>query len=171
MSIIYSPESLATLQKFYAALQPDTDRLENIHRGKLQCKKGCSACCEDNLEVFGIEAENIRITQKEFLEKEKAHPKGKCAFLDQEGACRIYASRPYVCRTQGLPLRILNEKGKEIRDVCPLNLTDRKLEQIPEEQLLHTSAYEDFLARLQMAVDKGKMERIKLRDLFNEKRE
>lgn len=166
MSTHYSKESLSTLERFYEALQPDIDRLEKLHRGKLQCKKGCSACCEDQLEVFGVEAENIRVNQSAFLENATPHPVGKCAFLNEEGACRIYESRPFVCRTQGLPLRLLNEKGKEILDVCPLNLDGKNLKDLPKEQLLNTSPYEDFLARLQVAIDKGKMERVKLRSLF-----
>lgn len=74
----------------------------------------------------------------------RAHPAGKCAFLGTEGAslcasstvivqlfvflrsgwipgeCRVYEHRPYVCRTQGLPLRLL-EEGTERRDICELN--------------------------------------------------
>ena len=37
--------------------------------------------------------------------EEGAGPEGACAFLDGEGGCRVYPDRPYVCRTQGLPLR------------------------------------------------------------------
>jgi Fe-S-cluster containining protein len=30
---------------------------------------------------------------------------GRCAFLDDEGACSIYAARPVLCRTHGLALK------------------------------------------------------------------
>jgi len=46
-----------------------------------------------------------------------------------------------------------------LRDVCPLNLEGVNLNKIPEKQLLHTNPYEEFLARLQLAIDKGQMER------------
>jgi len=29
-----------------------------------------------------------------------------CAALDAEGRCRIYAARPLVCRTHGVPVRV-----------------------------------------------------------------
>ncbi|MFN3341119.1 MAG: YkgJ family cysteine cluster protein [Flavobacteriales bacterium] len=167
--IDYSEESLKTLNRFYQALQPDIDRLETAHASKMQCKKGCHACCIDDLVVFGVEAANIIKHYSALVQNEKPHPKGKCAFLNKEGACRIYNVRPFVCRTQGLPLKIINQKGNELRDVCPLNLEGVNLNKIPEKQLLHTNPYEEFLARLQLAVDKGQMERIKLRSLFGEK--
>ncbi|MBK7707050.1 MAG: hypothetical protein IPJ30_15135 [Acidobacteria bacterium] len=51
------------------------------------------------------------------------HTRGACAFLDQD-ACRIYPDRPYVHRTQGLPLRWIEddlEEAFKYRDICPLN--------------------------------------------------
>lgn len=166
MATEYSDEAIHTLHKFYAALQPDIHRLEQLHAKNMVCKKGCFACCEDHLEVFGVEAENIRRNESDVLKNEKPHPAGMCAFLSSEGACRIYENRPFVCRTQGLPLLLTNEQGEKLKDVCPLNFTEETIDSIPEKDFLLTPAYEDFLARLQMAIDKGAMERVALRDLF-----
>ena len=95
------------------------------HATRLRCERGCHACCVDDLTVFEVEAERIRQTYPTLLAEERPAPIGSCAFLDAEGACRIYDARPYVCRTQGLPLRWLdvNEGGDpvEFRDICPLN--------------------------------------------------
>jgi hypothetical protein len=93
-----------------------------LHGARLQCKRGCSGCCVDDLTVFAVEAERIRMHHAQLLGVGAPHPEGACAFLDADGACRIYADRPYVCRTQGLPLRWIDtEREAELRDVCPLN--------------------------------------------------
>ena len=41
-----------------------------------------------------------------------------CPALTEEGRCEIYASRPLVCRTFGLPLR---EGARMLGEVCELN--------------------------------------------------
>ena len=81
----------------------------------------------DQITVFEVEAEVIRRHHADLLAEGEPHAEGACAFLDGEGACRIYEHRPYVCRTQGLPLRWLEEldgETVELRDICPLNDED-----------------------------------------------
>ncbi len=94
--------------------------------GRLRCARGCSSCCLDELSVRPVEAARIRRRQATLLRDARPHPLGACAFLDGSGACRIYQDRPAVCRSQGLPLRLLfeDERGEivEHRDICPLNL-------------------------------------------------
>ncbi len=94
------------LHILHTEVDTESARLRNnpALSGKLQCRRGCTDCCIDDLTVFTIEAERIRIEHPEVL-KEKPGPLGQCAFLNGSGACRIYSARPYVCRTQGLPLR------------------------------------------------------------------
>jgi len=95
------------------------------HAGRIRCARGCASCCLDGLTVFAVEADRIRRAHPALLRDGVPHPPGACAFLDGAGACRIYADRPYVCRTQGLPLRWTEDDGEgggiEYRDVCPLN--------------------------------------------------
>ena len=114
--------------------------LEERYGGRLQCGRGCSGCCVDGITVFAVEAERIRRRHGDLLAKGEPHPPGACAFLDGEGSCRVYADRPYVCRTQGLPLRwfeeIGEEEGAEIverRDICPLNLESLPPNALAEE--------------------------------------
>ncbi|MBI3798314.1 MAG: YkgJ family cysteine cluster protein, partial [Deltaproteobacteria bacterium] len=101
---------------------------------------------------------------------ETPHTEGACAFLNEEGACRIYAHRPYVCRTQGLPLRWIEEREdgsvSEMRDICPLNERGEPLENLAEEACWSIGPFEGRLARLQAAAGNGEMQRIALRDLF-----
>ena len=140
-----------------------------LHADRLQCRRGCAACCVDDLTVYELEAERIRAHCSEVLESEP-HPAGACAFLGADGACRIYAHRPYVCRTQGLPLRWFTEDAGgtvvELRDICPLNETETALEALPETSCWLIGPTEDRLGELQSDLDGGERRRIPLRDLF-----
>ncbi|HEX8170454.1 MAG TPA: YkgJ family cysteine cluster protein [Thermoanaerobaculia bacterium] len=134
------------------------------HAARLACKRGCSACCIDGITVFEVEAERIRRNHADLLATAAPHPPGACAFLGSEGECRIYASRPYVCRTQGLPLRWLDEEAEtEYRDICTLN--EVALEELEAESCWTIGEYESRLAELQVRTY-GRMDRVALRDLF-----
>ena len=146
------------------ALHEEIDRaaaaLAARHRERMACGRGCSGCCVDDLTVFAVEAERIRRGAPELLATAAPHPPGRCAFLGTEGECRIYALRPYVCRTQGLPLRWLDHAAQaEYRDVCELN--DIPVETLEPEECWTIGETEERLARLQ---PDGK--RVRLRELF-----
>lgn len=53
-----------------------------------------------------------------FFDRTEAVP---CPALEEDGRCRIYESRPLVCRTFGLPIR---DGAQYIGDICELNFTD-----------------------------------------------
>jgi Fe-S-cluster containining protein len=85
--------------------------------------------------------------------------------LDDEKRCRIYAHRPYVCRTQGLPLRWIEDEGEEIyeaRDICPLNAEGPPLEELPAEECWSIGPFEERLAR-----EQKDGARVALRSLFD----
>ncbi|MDQ4123294.1 MAG: YkgJ family cysteine cluster protein [Acidobacteriota bacterium] len=160
------------LKKLYQAVDRQTALLERRHAARLNCRRGCSACCVDDITVFEVEAENIRRKYPDLLENELPHAAGKCAFLDESGACRIYDARPYVCRTQGLPLRWLEENEDEIyelRDICPLNEAGEAVEDLNEEDCWTIGETEANLSEMQFEKDRGEMRRIRLRDLFVKK--
>lgn len=140
------------------------------HGERLRCRAGCAGCCADELTVFELEADLIRARHAELLAREAPHAPGACAFLDAAGACRIYDARPYVCRTQGLPLRWLEEDDDgdvvEGRDVCPLNDEGPPLEELPAEQLWTIGPFEQRLQQQQLATDGGEGRRVALRSLF-----
>ncbi|MFH1568638.1 MAG: YkgJ family cysteine cluster protein, partial [Gemmatimonadota bacterium] len=95
---------------------------------------------------------------------------GACAFLDAEGACRIYPQRPYVCRTQGLPLRWLDEVDGatvELRDICPLNEEGVPIEELDAAACWTIGPAEGALAEFQARADGGQGRRVALRGLFH----
>lgn len=142
-------------------VQPLTARLSE----RLQCRRGCAACCVDDLTVFEVEAALIRDRHAEVLAGEPALL-GRCAMLGAEGECRVYASRPYVCRTQGLPLRWA-EGGAERRDICPLNDEEGDLLALPAEDCWTLGPVEQRLAAAQARAPSGEAERVALRSLFS----
>lgn len=144
-------------------------RLHVLHAARTVCRKGCSACCVDDLTVFDVEAEHIRQRHGSLLQEGAPHPVGACAFLDAAGACRIYAERPYVCRTQGLPLRWLEEQQGtpvELRDICPLNDAGEPIEDLPADDCWTLGPVEGRLARLELEAHPSAARRTSLRALF-----
>jgi hypothetical protein len=123
--------------------------------------------------VLEVEAERIVREHAELVEHGAPHAPGACAFLDSDGACRIYASRPYVCRTQGLPLRWLeeDEDGEivEQRDICPLNAEGPALETLADDACWTLGPHEEQLILLQERSGR-RLVRIALRDLFSRSR-
>lgn len=163
-------EALERLVGLHDEVDRDAGALVARHEDRLHCERGCHSCCVDEITVFEIEAERIRRAHPDLLAKGAPHPPGACAFLDAEGACRIYADRPYVCRTQGLPLRWIAEDASgelvEARDICPLNLEGVPLEELPEEACWTLGPVELRLGQLQEEADGGERTRIPLRSLF-----
>jgi hypothetical protein len=139
-------------------------RLAELHQGRLACRRGCSGCCVDDITVHEVEADRIRADNAELLAHGTPGPAGACAFLDGEGACRIYASRPYVCRTQGLPLRWLDGDA-EHRDICSLNEAGPPITELPREACWPIGPAEAKLHVLQERL-RGRQARVRLRELF-----
>ena len=162
------------LAALHAEVDRGTRRLHVLHAARLHCRRGCSSCCVDGLTVFDVEADRIRSHHAELLAHGAPRPAGRCAFLDADEACRIYADRPYVCRTQGLPLRWIEESEesdrdapevRELRDICPLNDAGPPIEALAPEECWTIGPMEERLARLQIAGGGG-VRRTLLRDLF-----
>lgn len=164
-------EALEALARLHDEVDAEAVELARAHGPRLACKIGCASCCVDDLTVFEVEAERIARAHPEVLAA-SPHAPGACAFLDDAGACRVYEVRPYVCRTQGLPLRWIDEDEQgtpvEYRDICELNEEGGDPLPILDERTCWTiGPYEGRLASLQAEVDGGQMRRITLRSLFS----
>lgn len=157
------------VSRFHAAVDEAARPVERANAERLTCAAGCADCCVDGLTVFAIEADEIARHHAAVLE-EAPHPEGGCAFLDAAKRCRIYEHRPYVCRTQGLPLRWLEEDEEtdevfEARDICPRNEEGPPLEELPAEECWSIGPFEERLARRQ-----NDGARVSLRSLFDARR-
>ena len=159
-----------SVQEIHKRIDVRAGELALHHAQRLSCKRGCDACCVDDLTVIPIEAERIRISHEALLRDGTPHAPGACAFLGDEAECRIYADRPYVCRTQGLPLRWLSEDDsgeiRERRAICPLNAEGPALDTLPEESFWLIGPIELELANLQAEIRDPDESRIPMRTLF-----
>lgn len=156
----------SNLDNLHASVDRRAAELSALHRDRLACRRGCFDCCVDGITVFEIEAEKIRAGAAGLLKSAEPHPAGRCAFLGAEGECRIYELRPYVCRTQGLPLRWTDdESATEYRDICALNDEGEPIEELEPDQCWSIGEIEEALARLQIETH-GALRRVALRDLF-----
>ncbi len=161
--------SRGRLADFYDRVDSDVAELERRNAGRLRCKLGCVSCCRDDITVFTVEADEIRAANTGRLRGQAPHPPGACAFLGGDGRCRIYERRPYVCRTQGLPLRWLDHDARvERRDICPVNEDGPALETLPPEHCLELGPREDALREIEGERGDGSLERVSLRALFDE---
>jgi Fe-S-cluster containining protein len=164
--------ALSELVALHDEIDRETRALAAVHGGRLQCRRGCHACCVDELTVTRIEAERIRRAHPALLATGMPHPTGACAFLDEGGACRVYTERPLVCRSQGLPLQIFfeDEAGEieERRDICPLNLEGGPpLEALADEECWLVGVHELRLTAIDEAAGGSDETRVRLRDLFS----
>jgi Fe-S-cluster containining protein len=168
------------LSVFYASVDERAQRLADRHGTRLHCRRGCAACCVDDLTVLEVEAEHIRRNQAALLRHGRPHSPGACAFLDESMSCRIYHDRPYVCRTQGLPLRWFENAGEsrpgrtlgvvERRDICPENLEGPPLETLADEDCWLLGPAEGRLQEIQDGTGDTPGTRVSLRSLFRSQR-
>jgi len=163
-------DPVVAVEAFHEEVDRVAAEIAALHGERIRCARGCADCCVDGLTVLTVEAELIRRHHGDLLRSADPYPLGACVFLNRDGACRIYPHRPYVCRTQGLPLSWVEETGGgqlvEMRDICPLNEPGGPpVEELPEEACWRIGPWEGRLARLQYAFA-GRLERVRLRDLF-----
>ncbi len=149
----------------------------------LKCRAGCCGCCRDELTMTQAEAAVIRRLFPD-IGKEKAHGEGACPFLDEAGLCRIYAARPYICRTHGLPMQILisaseasemgievpevseeSDASFELRDICEENTETVDVMGLSEEEMWNGSVAEAQIAAMDLCTY-GESVRISMRSFF-----
>lgn len=108
----------------------------------VKCRAGCDGCCKVELSVSPVEAESVRRhlrvlpadVRARVTERARHGLRHRCVMLEGDGTCAIYAARPLVCRTQGLPLRyprgfvpadtVAARAGDDDVVWCPLNFTE-----------------------------------------------
>jgi Fe-S-cluster containining protein len=111
------------------------DRVDVLCRGiqdvlstRITCSKGCSGCCTA-ITLFPVEAAALNAALEALSEEQQtairqyvAENSGgeRCPLLEDH-CCLLYAARPIICRTHGLPI-IFTEGNQRKVDCCPRNL-------------------------------------------------
>lgn len=117
-------QSIERYRRFRRQVDERIARLEAMHGEHLACRPGCCGCCV-NLSVFAVELYSIAGQLAQAGIGEVAFDlRATCGWLDK-GLCRIYAARPIICRTHGLPVAIPDDDCHDHKEVsfCPLNFT------------------------------------------------
>ena len=109
----------------------------------LTCHGGCSGCCHVHLSLVSIEFERIARALMTFgpaalaelrVRLERGRDDPRCPLLNDQGRCQVYAVRPVICRSHGLPVQVGEPPS---RDVCPLNFSaGPALEELEAEVVL-----------------------------------
>ena len=110
----------------YCRVDAFFDAAQAAQPDQVVCKPGCSACCEVDLGLFGIEADLVRrafarlAPAVQIKARRRAAEGRHCAMLDDEGWCIVYEDRPLICRSHGLAVDL----GDRL-DHCPLNYASK----------------------------------------------
>jgi hypothetical protein len=126
---------LRNLEQLRERVTAHNARVLSAHPTQFSCRKGCAGCCSSERQVNDLEyaaLENgfaqLSEAKKELLKRTNS---GEDCPLLIEKACALYAERPLICRSHGLPIVMENRL-----DVCPLNFEDIDLQSLPDTDLL-----------------------------------
>lgn len=123
----FDPSMLRNYMQLAAKVAELCGRIEERCREHLACRQGCDSCCR-HLSLFWVEAVALAWALKQAEPtlaqtiRRQAHegvPDGPCPLL-LGGGCLLYAARPLICRSHGLPL-LLERDGERRIDYCPRN--------------------------------------------------
>jgi len=148
---------VSRLGELHAKVDAFFARVEARHGDDMQCRTGCSDCCRVRLTITGVEAAAIRAETAGWPAARRralaeVGPGDRCAALDEGGRCRIYAARPIVCRSHGVPIRLIRLTAARpgslpVVEACPRNFT--RTEPAPDCVLDQTT-----LSALTLAIDR-----------------
>ncbi len=139
----------------YRALVARVDELCRRVAGEfgphLACRPGCSGCCR-HLTLSWVEgfalAEAVRALPAEAADEIRSRAGSSSASspcpLLADGLCLLYASRPIICRTHGLPLLTAETEGTRRIDFCPENF--RGLDTLPGHAIIDLDRLNTTLA-------------------------
>jgi len=115
---VHGSNPLGVARDVHAAIDAvlDQDRRKDPDSAGIRCRKGCSHCCHEPVEIWpqeaaalveaartvGVELDRARIERqsRHTIEswRQQTHGERACVFLGEDGACRVYEFRPNACR-------------------------------------------------------------------------
>ncbi len=143
---------LGNYRQLVARVDALCDRVVAEFSGHIACRKGCDACCR-HLALFQVEAAALALALRGLPAAQADHiraraaaadPEGPCPLLE-DGACLLYAARPLICRTHGLPL-LTAGAGENKVDFCPENF--RGLSSLPAGAVVNLEVLNTALASI-----------------------
>jgi Fe-S-cluster containining protein len=115
------------------------DCIRRRYSAQIACHRGCNCGCR-NLSIFPIEALSLAHAMQELpagtaarIRKRAANASfWECPLLEDR-ACELYAFRPVICRTHGLPLQTIYNQRLSIGH-CPRNF--KNMSSIPDDAVI-----------------------------------
>jgi hypothetical protein len=168
------PTARARLGELFAKVDAFFGRAAERFPGPagITCHAGCADCCRRRFSVTAIEAEVIAeglaslpaATRAALATRATGGDPGVCPALEADGRCAIYASRPVICRTHGLPIRFAADlpgpagpdgaagpRQLPVVDACPRNFGGRDLASLPGDGVLDQTTLSTVLGAIDAA--------------------
>jgi Fe-S-cluster containining protein len=156
------PTARGRLGELFAKVDAFFDRAAARFPGPtgITCRAGCADCCR-RFSVTALEAEviaeglaSLPAEARDVLSaRAKGGDPGVCPALEGDGRCAIYAFRPVICRTHGLPIRFASRAARSLPlvDACPRNFHGRDLGSLPSGTVLDQTTLSTVLGALDAA--------------------
>ncbi len=137
------PSALARLRELYARLDAFFARVHEKHEAAMECRPGCTDCCR-RFSVTRVEAELVQEAVAALDGETRARLAARaresdnvCPALLEDGRCAVYAARPAICRTHGLPIRFADPERKRLPVVsaCEKNFGGVDLAELASDTL------------------------------------
>ena len=149
-------EPIERLTALVEKVDADFAAIQQRQAARMQCRAGCSACCRARLSITRVEEAFLRRglatlsdeRRAEFSARTREKNREMCPALDDDGRCGIYAARPLICRSYGVPLRHRRDVelvNPPVIDVCDLNFTETSLKLLPSGDVLDQTALVELL--------------------------
>lgn len=122
-------------RELLARLDSFARQLAARHGASIVCGPGCAGCCRQILELLPVEFYYLQAAARRVSLPKPAPAADVCPLLEG-GLCRLYAYRPVICRTHGMPLLMEGDGGQWV-DCCPENFTSARLADLAGDSLLH----------------------------------
>ncbi|HEX9078967.1 MAG TPA: YkgJ family cysteine cluster protein [Desulfuromonadaceae bacterium] len=119
---------LANYRHLVARVDALCQGIEAALHGQITCTEGCSSCCT-SVTLFPVEAAALRAALDNLPAEQAAvarrhvaeHAEEERCPLLEHHRCLLYAARPIICRTHGLPI-LYTDNNEQRVDCCPHNL-------------------------------------------------
>jgi hypothetical protein len=161
--------SLDEYRQLIRELDAELSRFRHMPGALMHCAPGCAQCCAP-LAVFPIEAQALLAAAGGWS---PATDQDRCPLLTEDKRCRLYESRPLVCRVRGLPVFFIDQDGVPSRDFCANNRFP-SAEPAGESEAVHLELWNARLYRLnqRFCADAGiSAHRIHMNNLFRAERD
>ncbi len=144
----------ARLEILWARVDAFFARVQERHGAQMDCSAGCADCCHVELLVTGVEAQAVRraaaglevVLRDRLRRRARGRTRGRCAALEDDGRCAVYAGRPLACRIHGLPVRTTGRRGLPVVDACERNFRVRGPQSVEPSAVLDQAEVTTALA-------------------------